>query len=188
MFWYLRYNNVEQKLTGDESVILVFFRHGDAEEVGESGDDSARKLTEKGAKRTRRMGKMITKLIPGKCRIQIWSSPLIRATATAEILSERWGLKIKIHQAVATGDFEALKPHLALCQQEDCLLIVGHQPFLSEWTKYLTGVNLNFRKSAAVAIRYEPAQKAEEGEPLSELLWYVQPNFSKVAAKMEESN
>lgn len=188
LFLYLRYNNVEEKLTGVESVILVFFRHGDAEDAGEFGEDSARKLTEKGAKRTRRMGKMMTKLIPGKCRLHIWSSPLIRATATAEILSERWGVKIKIHQAVASGDFEALTPHLALCQQEDCVVIVGHQPFLSEWTNHLTGINLNFRKSAAAAIRYEPAQKAEEGELLSELLWYVQPNFSKVAAKMEECN
>lgn len=175
-------------MTGVEKVIVVFFRHGEAEDVSSSGDDAARKLTEKGGKRTRRMGKMITKLIPAKCRLQIWSSPLVRATETAEILSERWGVKIKIHQAVGSGDFEALKPSLALCQKEDCVIIVGHQPFLSEWTNHLTGVNLNFRKSAAAALRYEPGRANPGEESLSELLWYIQPNFSKVAAKMEENN
>ena len=157
---------------------IVFFRHGEAEEATELRDDEARSLTERGCKRTKKMTKVITKLIPSKCRIQIWSSPLIRAIQTAEIVAECIGIKIKINNAISNGDFEALRLNLAQCHKDDCIIIVGHQPFLGEWTGQLTGVRPIFRKSAAAGIHYEtPADSTQEIQ--QELLWYVQPNFSK---------
>ena len=157
---------------------LIFFRHGEAEEVNAMGEDAIRSLTDKGAKRTKRMGKMLAQLIPAQCRTQIWSSPLLRARQTADILSERLAAKVKLHDAISNGDFESLRLLLDQCQKEDCVIVVGHQPFLGEWTNQLTGVNPPFRKSAAVGMRYVQAAK-QQGEYDAELLWYIQPNFSK---------
>lgn len=160
-------------------MLMVFFRHGEAEEANSLRDDDARSLTDKGRKRTKRMAKMLTKLIPGACRIQIWSSPLIRAIQTAEIISERFGVKVRIHNAISNGDFETLQANLTQCHKDDCVIIVGHQPFLGEWTSQLTGFCPPFRKAAAVGIRYEPALEGGQLAQETELLWYVQPNFSK---------
>jgi phosphohistidine phosphatase len=159
-------------------MIIVLFRHGEAEDVTDMRDDGLRSLTNKGRKRTKKVAKTVKNLLPGKCKIQIWSSPLLRALQTAEILADQVGVKVKIHNAISNGDFELLRANLTDCREEECIFIVGHQPFLGEWTEQLTGLQLPFRKSTAAAIRYR-ATNAVSGSPDGELLWYVQPRFSK---------
>lgn len=159
-------------------MVIVLFRHGEAEDSTDMRDDGLRSLTTKGRKRTKKMAKVVNKLLPKKRRIQIWSSPLLRALQTAEILADQVGVKVKIHNAISNGDFEMLCANLKDCHEEDCVLIVGHQPFLGEWTEQLTGLQLPFRKSTAAGLRYK-TNAAVDNRLEGELLWYVQPRFSK---------
>ncbi|WP_333595579.1 phosphoglycerate mutase family protein, partial [Anaerospora hongkongensis] len=75
-------------------MVIVLFRHGEAEDRVDLRDDGLRSLTAKGRKRTKKMAKIVNKLLPRKCKIQIWSSPLLRALQTAEILAEQVGVKV----------------------------------------------------------------------------------------------
>lgn len=154
---------------------VVFFRHGEAEDAGLLGDDEIRCLTEKGRKRTKRTGKMMCKLMPGKCRVQIWSSPLIRTVQTAEILADKVGVRFQLEESLANGDFDSLIKKLGSCHKDDCVILVGHQPLLGDWVEKLTGARLPFRKSSAAGVGYE-IQTDEDGGT-TELLWYIQPNY-----------
>ncbi|TCL39444.1 phosphohistidine phosphatase SixA [Anaerospora hongkongensis] len=159
-------------------MVIVLFRHGEAEDRADLRDDGLRSLTAKGRKRTKKMAKIVNKLLPRKCKIQIWSSPLLRALQTAEILAEQVGVKVKIHNAISNGDFETLRANLTVCHEDDCILIVGHQPFLGEWTEQLTGMQLPFRKSTAAGVRFLTGTQVNSRTE-AELLWYIQPRFSK---------
>lgn len=157
-------------------MVIVLFRHGEAEDRTDLRDDGLRSLTVKGRKRTKKMAKIVNKLLPRNCKTQIWSSPLLRALQTAEILAKQVGVKVKIHNAISNGDFETLRANLTACHEDDCILIIGHQPFLGEWTEQLTGMQLPFRKSTAAGVRFLADDQANGG-PEAELLWYVQPHF-----------
>ena len=161
---------------------LLLWRHAEAEE-GESGDDLKRRLTERGEKQAKLMAHWIRAHQPKDMRIIV--SPAVRTQQTAEALKLPFETQRKIGPDACVSELIAASGWPAA---SGAVLIVGHQPFLSEWTNHLTGVNLNFRKSAAAALRYEPGRANPGEESLSELLWYIQPNFSKVAAKMEENN
>ena len=158
---------------------IIFLRHGEAEELHPLGVDEARSLTDRGRRRTRKMLKAIDKLIPKKCRVQIWSSPLLRAVQTADVLAETYEIKTKVYSAISNGDLDSLLDSLAQLSKDDCVFIVGHQPFLSEWLERLTGVSLPFKKSGTAALWYDPAANDSSGQPEVELLWYVQPHYAK---------
>ena len=115
---------------------LYILRHGDA---GEHGDprypnDAARPLTSKGIKRTRQLANALRQM-----EISfdvIFSSPLVRARQTAEIVARSLDLEKKLRLSNHLAPDGAFVDILAQVDNArptaKTVLLVGHEPYLSE--------------------------------------------------------
>lgn len=133
--------------------------------------DAQRRLTEKGRDKMNKAARGLQKLLKGHSEIRIWTSPLPRARETAEIAAAALGIKeITEYKAIMEGNLEQLAQDWKDCSQESCLVIVGHEPFLSSWSSRICGVALPFKKGAAAGFNIDPRQGPE-----GRLRWFLQP-------------
>jgi phosphohistidine phosphatase len=119
--------------------MLYLLRHGDAEH--ESSNDASRRLTEKGERQARVAGAALAAL--GEDLDACLASPKIRALDTARLACEALpGLEPEVAPQLAGGDFDAL----ALAAGRGEVLLVGHEPNLSNEVARLTGAAVKLRK------------------------------------------
>ena len=158
-------------------MLLVFLRHGPAGHADASRwpDDRDRPLTTRGIERTRRAVRGLAGLLGRVDRV--WSSPLARACATAELLRHAWA------EAPALDVVEELAPGgraLPLVREwvrrakGETLVLVGHEPDLSALAASLCGVEahaLGLKKTGALAVEFEPGASPTGGH----LAWLVPP-------------
>lgn len=150
---------------------LILIRHGKAEERQAAIDDSWRKLTAEGKKRLYKTLPSLGFLIKNIDKSQIWTSPLVRARQTAEIAARILGISdIAEHEFISSGEFADLVTALADQRTSATVILVGHEPYLSEWTRQLCATSLTFKKGAAACIQINLTDMAS-----SELLWFFQP-------------
>jgi phosphohistidine phosphatase len=132
---------------------LYILRHAVAVERGTPGydDDSQRPLTPEGRKKMRRAAMGMKAL--GLKFDAILSSPCARARATAEIVAGILKARRKLNfsdDLAADGDLKALIRSLARHNSHERVLLVGHEPHLSELvTQLIAGtasVSLKFKK------------------------------------------
>ncbi len=120
-----------------QNVYLI--RHGIAWDRALADKDETRPLTDKGRKKTKKVAKQIKEV--GVNFDVILTSPLLRATQTAEILQE-----VGLTTTVET--FSPLAPdgeiqqwidwwQAETVQQEKTVALVGHQPDLGNWAETL---------------------------------------------------
>jgi phosphohistidine phosphatase len=124
--------------------MIYLLRHGDAEDG--SGDDAARRLTSKGERQSEAAGRALATL-----GVQIdacLSSPKVRALDTARIAAEQLDIEVEAAEALRGGDFDPLE--LAAGRGE--VLLVGHEPDLSNAVATLTGAKLKLRKGGVAAV------------------------------------
>ena len=142
---------------------LILMRHGKAEARSDAKADFEREITSIGRKKVKQAARGLARcLLPGRV-ILIWTSPSIRTLQTAEILRTAFGKKTKIHvmDAIAGGNLADLQMEWSKIADIDVLLIVAHEPMLSDWTKKLSDVELVFRPaSAACIVLDDPVQAA----------------------------
>jgi phosphohistidine phosphatase len=120
---------------------LYVVRHGIADARGTPGiPDNERRLTSEGRKRMRQIARGLRRLEIEPDRIV--TSPLPRARETAEIVAEALGMSDRLELSDAlhdTRDATAVRDWL-LTRSENRLMIVGHNPALSELVaQLLTG-------------------------------------------------
>jgi phosphohistidine phosphatase len=150
---------------------LCFLRHGEADWPNWTKPDNERPLTERGRKEMKRVAKFLErlKLVPDV----ILTSPLPRASQTAEIVGKRLGIELEIESALAHGfNIERLRRLLAK-RDAECIMIVGHEPEFSEVIGELTDGKTKISK-AGVA-RLEINRSCTSGT----LLWLFPPKFAK---------
>ncbi len=130
----------------------IFLRHGKAVDRGRMPDEQ-RPLTAAGIK------ELIASL-PYLARVtnpshpEIWSSPLLRARQTAEILCEFSTTKvIQEKEFIASGNFHELLSELQHTASE-CVILAGHEPHLSDWIERLTGSQIDVKKGAAICVSF----------------------------------
>jgi phosphohistidine phosphatase len=124
--------------------MIYLLRHGDSEDG--SGDDAARRLTRKGERQSEAAGRALATL-----GVQIdacLSSPKMRALDTARIAAEQLDVEVEAAEALRGGDFDPLE--LAAGRGE--VLLVGHEPDLSNAVATLTGAKLKLRKGGVAAV------------------------------------
>ncbi|MHC1719798.1 MAG: CHAD domain-containing protein [Clostridiaceae bacterium] len=150
---------------------LILIRHGKAEDRNADMVDSERKLTQEGAEELKKMFFAMSPYLYAKKSLKIWSSSLLRASQTAGILSEEiGGIDISSLESIGGGDFSNLSKDIAGCEEARTLIIVGHEPYLGEWTENICAQRPDFKKGAAVCI------KLESLDPLKgKILWTAQP-------------
>jgi phosphohistidine phosphatase len=130
---------------------LILWRHAEAEDASEGGDDLARALTTRGEKQAARMASWLDRLLPEAARVL--SSPARRCEQTAVALGRKYRLK---EELCPDGTVEQV---LAAAQWPDArhpVVVVGHQPVLGQTIAHLLGLpqsQFAVRKSAVWWIR-----------------------------------
>ncbi|HUB09889.1 MAG TPA: histidine phosphatase family protein [Myxococcales bacterium] len=139
---------------------LVLVRHGDAEPELSAPiglGDHGRALTSLGRDQARDTARWLCELSPGGSH-QVWTSPLVRAVQTAELLAEGWrGAPVAVAGALGTGQSVAAQLDLVagLPASNDVSALVGHEPSLSQLAAELLGLPglpIAFEKGAALVL------------------------------------
>ncbi len=150
---------------------IILVRHAHAEERREDLEDIKRHLTKEGKEIFKRlMPELKERLQPiAKQKLLLWSSPANRAMETAEIVAEALDLSVDtIEGFIYEGDFKTLSSWIQDVADDALLMVVGHEPALSEWAKEITGERMKIRKGDL--LQFEVTQKF----PLkAELQWKI---------------
>lgn len=121
---------------------LYVLRHGIAQPHGTPGvPDSARVLTPKGEER---VGRIARRLHEMDLSIEaVVTSPLPRARRTAEIVAHRLGLEDRLTTdgVLTSGSPPRVIRDWISTREESHLMVVGHNPDLTELVALLTGVS-----------------------------------------------
>lgn len=152
---------------------IILIRHAKAEERLGSSQDIKRHLTEKGKQKFRQlMPELNEKLEPiEEGPVLLWSSPATRALETAQIVAEELQMEINaIHDFLYEGDFEKFSQEILNLNEDTTLVIVGHEPTLSEWTKRMAGEDVKIRKGEILNFHLHSRSPLE-----AELRWVIKP-------------
>jgi len=164
---------------------LYIMRHGIAVDRGSAGfsDDTKRPLTPEGKKKMKEIASGLLRL--GFDVDWIVTSPLIRAAETAEILAEELGPGVPKDFCDALrpgGSPEALITFLAKHASRKRVVVVGHEPDLSELTARLLGAgrhaNLAFKKGGCCLISFDEFPPKSPGQ----LVWWLTPRLLRKMA------
>jgi phosphohistidine phosphatase len=158
-------------------VYLYLVRHGIAVPRGSADvpNDAARPLTENGVERFRRCVRGLKRL---KIEAdEVWSSPLVRARQTAEIVSEGFPkAAVRVEQILGRqGDFEQLIKRLRAHRTRSGIVLVGHEPQLGEFCTYLIGgrrgSGVRLKKGGVACLEVDDLNSPVRGE----LCWLLTP-------------
>lgn len=154
---------------------IYLIRHGEAITPGSFTDlpDDHIYLTPKGRKQTREVVKKIKEHL--STLDIIYSSPLVRAVQTTEVIAATLKFRKEIVIAEELSFSASLGKILHLLQrsrQYENIALVGHEPTMGMLTASLSGkqgLNFSFRKSGVACIDFDI--ETEKGE----FKWYLNP-------------
>lgn len=135
-------------------------RHGEAVDMRSAPTDALRWLSDAGRRSTHRVGKALARLdLPYSC---IYTSPLVRAVQTAEILAAThpgFDGPIEVHPALASEEgttAQALEP-LDHAGEHDVVVLVTHMPKVEILGAHLCQMQhfASFRTAAASLIEVD---------------------------------
>lgn len=163
---------------------LLLFRHGIAEPYDPALPDADRTLTQRGIERT-------TQAAQGLLRIAdrpdaILTSPKIRAVQTAAIVGDALDVNPEICPVLATGSAHDIALMLR-GRSEERLMIVGHEPYLSQlievlcWEQVEPWRNAVAMKKAGCALLEGPIRRDETPDRVM-LQWLLPPRVLRTLA------
>lgn len=131
---------------------LYFMRHGEASDDAPS--DDLRPLTDNGRLRLANASKVLHKIIDVDV---VYASPRVRARQTAEIIAEAIGQTVTVRDELNFHfSLEALKILITGYGEDARLLLVGHNPSISEVLQNMTGANINLKTGAIACVEVYP--------------------------------
>ncbi|MHB8601985.1 MAG: phosphohistidine phosphatase SixA [Nitrosotalea sp.] len=158
---------------------LLILRHGEAGRRSPSPGDSKRALTDGGKQEIADLSNGLKSL---EVKLDgIFTSPLLRAKQTAEIVAKSLKYKGKIEE------LDSLKPEgsklefyssLSKLKQDAVVLVVGHEPYLSEMIGEAisqSGCRINLKKAGLARIKVISTLPKIKGE----LRWLLTPKHLK---------
>ena len=159
---------------------ILLIRHGQAVDEAPGLGDGGRWLTAKGRKLTRKVARWLAK--SGRRRpVAVWTSPLVRAVQTAEIIAAEAGTKGELKACAQLGPGHDPGDLIKLVTAEIVegpLALVGHEPALSLIATALLGDTglTGFKKSGVMGLTLTPPPPATDGAPPGKPtaeLWFV---------------
>jgi phosphohistidine phosphatase len=136
---------------------LYVMRHGPADDGAESGLDRDRALTATGRQRVQEVAKAL--LDANEEPLNVFTSPLVRAVQTAEIVAIATNLSDRRGTLVVLRDLEpgGVEPQLArrlVSEGRRRAMLVGHEPDLSSLVSLLLGASFGrpFEKAMVVGL------------------------------------
>ena len=156
---------------------LYLIRHGVAEERGDAWpDDTKRPLSEEGMERLRKSAR-------GLARLDLWidvifTSPLVRARQTAEIVAAAFDPRpsiVTIDSLAPEGTYTSLVADLEKHARKTRIALVGHEPGIGELAARLIGSrhSFEFKKGAVCRIDAEEIPPSGPGD----LRWMLTPKI-----------
>jgi phosphohistidine phosphatase len=164
---------------------LYIMRHGIAvmRTVTAMIDDAKRPLTPEGKQKMRAIASGLVRM--GLEVDWILSSPLVRAVETAEIVGEMLSTKPPLDFCDALrpgGSPEALVSFLAKRSNRRRVLVIGHEPDLSNLATRLIGAgrnaNMGFKKGGCCLITFNEFPPKSPGQ----LVWWLTPRILRKLA------
>jgi phosphohistidine phosphatase len=155
---------------------IFILRHAIAEDTAKGGD-SQRALSDEGRKKMREAAAGFARL---ELKIDtIYSSPLVRAVQTAEILSKSIAHpgKIEMMQELSPDNSpEAVCSRIRSLKKPGSIVLSGHEPNCSELAAYfLGGAQIEFKKGAICLIETESATAGS-----GTLIWHLSPQVLRL--------
>jgi len=140
---------------------IILFRHGPAErrDADRWPDDAERPLTARGIARTRAAARALASLTRGGTLV--FTSPLLRARQTADILHHALGLEAPVRTLGALapgGAYRELIRALRDAKAGDRVFLVGHEPDLGKFAAVFLfaapATTLPLKKAGACIIHF----------------------------------
>lgn len=154
---------------------LYVLRHGLAEEPALGQSDASRELTGEGRRKTRRVTARARQA--GARPEIVLTSPYPRAVATAAIACEELQLAdapVETERLTPYGNVFELWEEIRGCAHVNELMVVGHNPLLSDLASWLLGARAGavpLKKSALAALDIPWLSSS----PRAALLWLLTP-------------
>lgn len=151
---------------------LYVLRHGEADWPGWDKEDDLRPLNEKGIAEMRRVAKFFKAI--GVAPELILTSPLPRAQQTAQLAQKQIGGELQLEAKLSPGATPRIVKSLLYEQmksQSGDLMIVGHEPDLSEIIRHFSGACAKMSKAGLARLDFENSQQAR-------LIWLLPPKIS----------
>ena len=117
---------------------LILWRHAEAEEAEDGGDDLARPLTPRGEKQAARMAAWLDRQLPEGLRVV--ASPARRTEQTAHALGRKFKMRAEL---LPGGTPQDLLELVQWPRAKGAVLVVGHQPTLGEVAQKLLGMQMS---------------------------------------------
>ena len=171
--------------TSAESYELCIMRHGIAVDraPGPAPDDSKRSLTPEGRERMRQIARGLA--ATGFSPDWVVASPYLRAAETAEIVAASCGAGVQLDLCEALepgGSVADLLVFLGRRAQRRRVLVVGHEPGLSDLAANLTGAgrraNFAFKKGGCCLLAFDEFPPQSPGR----LVWWLTPRVLRKLA------
>ena len=154
---------------------LYFMRHGLAQDFTDEISDRERQLTDKGVANTKQAAQVIKAL--GLKLDHLYTSPLVRAQQTAEIVGKALGIKPEIREEVGLGfsiTAVAALTHDLAPTSEVCF--VGHEPSFSTTVASLIGGRVVMKRGGLARVDIVSSQPL-----LGELVWLIAPKIFELS-------
>ncbi|MBF5005791.1 SixA phosphatase family protein [Diaphorobacter caeni] len=139
---------------------LILWRHAEAEEAPDGGDDLERPLTSRGEKQAARMASWLDRQLPEGLRVLV--SPSVRTEQTARALGRKFKPRAEL---LPGGSVDDLLELAQWPKSRGAVLVVGHQPMLGETAARLFGMTASqcsIRKGSVWWLRHRSRQEIEE--------------------------
>jgi phosphohistidine phosphatase len=150
---------------------LYFLRHGEADWPDWKKSDDERPLTKRGEKELHEVGAFLARI---KARPDlILTSPLPRASQTAEIAAENLKIKCREEKLLASCFGHSQLKRLIEKHPAESLMLVGHEPDFTETISALTGASLKLSKAGVALVDVD----LSSGH--GRLLWLFPPKIMK---------
>lgn len=151
------------------TMLLLFMRHGKAEEKKPGIKDEDRRLTDEG----RRDAEYIARVLPVKPSI-VYSSPLTRARETAEIIARLHGVSLKIVDELSPS--KASLDSIRKLELINNTLLVGHAPSIENIvSEIIGGGNIKLKAGAVAGVELE-----EVGRGKGKLVFLITPQIARI--------
>lgn len=149
---------------------LYLLRHGKADWPNWDKPDDERPLTQEGKDQVAAVARLLARL---EISPAVFTSPLPRASQTAEIAGKFFDRKVQVDNLLRPG-FDAGKLKKLLKDfPGDSLMIVGHEPDFTRIIFQMTGGTTKLSKAGAALVEFDaPSMQGE-------LRWLFPPKFAK---------
>jgi len=161
---------------------LYLVRHAKSSWADPSLADLNRPLNKRGRRDAPAMGQ---RLADKKIKVDaIWCSPALRAVETAKFFAQALNIPKKLteqHEKIYAGSIDELLFEIQSCPDKlKTLLLVGHNPVLTEFANYLTDGNLvpeivSIPTSGIVALEFNRSSWQQVQRNAGHLLFFDYP-------------